>query len=362
MKIALVSGIYPPDIGGPASFVPSFAEHLKANGHQVTVITLADKVNVSIEDDFKVTRIYRELPFFLRFLRTVTEICKLPAGTAIFANGLHEEVGIALALRHRTSVAKIVGDPVWERARNSHQTELSILEFNQNRLNLKYQIQRRLLKFALTKFDLVTCPSQELCHLVASWGVDSQVKFIANGVSVPTRTGLETKDFELIVVSRLVPWKNVDKCLELANSLNLRIAIVGSGPLESELRELANRLECDATFTGELEKSEVSDFLERARFFIQLSNYEGMSFSMLEAMSRKLPVIVSDITANTEVVRNGIEGIVVDLSNISSSVNLIHKVLNDEKMYEDMANKARLRVVEKFDEKKQFTLMEKFLI
>ncbi len=44
MKILIVTGIFPPDIGGPASYVPSIAEALKERGHSLQIITLSDSV------------------------------------------------------------------------------------------------------------------------------------------------------------------------------------------------------------------------------------------------------------------------------------------------------------------------------
>ena len=42
MKILITVGIYPPDIGGPASFVPKIANLLSQNNYEVTVICLSD--------------------------------------------------------------------------------------------------------------------------------------------------------------------------------------------------------------------------------------------------------------------------------------------------------------------------------
>lgn len=46
MKILLISGIFPPDDGGPAKFMPQFATHLISQGHKVKVITLTDKKEI----------------------------------------------------------------------------------------------------------------------------------------------------------------------------------------------------------------------------------------------------------------------------------------------------------------------------
>ncbi len=42
MRILITTPVYPPDLGGPATFVPRFAGHLARHGHQVVVLAFAD--------------------------------------------------------------------------------------------------------------------------------------------------------------------------------------------------------------------------------------------------------------------------------------------------------------------------------
>jgi len=59
LRIVLPAGIFPPDIGGPASYVPRIAEALVARGHSVEVIALADDPAVGGVFPFPVRRIRR---------------------------------------------------------------------------------------------------------------------------------------------------------------------------------------------------------------------------------------------------------------------------------------------------------------
>jgi hypothetical protein len=61
------------------------------------------------------------------------------------ANGLHEEAGIATLFGSRALVAKIVGDPIWERYRNSRKTKVTISEFQTTKLPYSLKYQRKLL-------------------------------------------------------------------------------------------------------------------------------------------------------------------------------------------------------------------------
>jgi glycosyltransferase involved in cell wall biosynthesis len=361
VNIALITGIFPPDIGGPASFVPKLAQYLGSRAHNVKVITLANQPKITSTSNDEVIRVKRTIFIPLRFIIVLLKIIVLPSGTILFANGLHQEVGISLLLRKRKAVAKIVGDPVWERARNKGETNLSIEEFNSSRLGNKHLLQRKLLVFALNRFQLVTCPSKELCTLVEKWGVKKSIVYIGNGVNLDFDDSSSEKEFDLICVSRLVPWKNIETHIEIAAALNLRILVIGSGPLESKLKNLATSLNCKATFSGEKSTEEVKQLMRRSKVFILLSSYEGMSFALLEAMAIGLPSIVSDIAANKEVISHRNEGLVINSSDWRSQLYLVEEMFRNSDVYLSYSMNAKNKVKNEFEETSQLRKMEELL-
>jgi glycosyltransferase involved in cell wall biosynthesis len=361
VNVTLITGIFPPDIGGPATFIPKFARYLQSRNHTVRVITLADQPKLKVKKDFKVVRLRRRIFLPLRFFIVFLKVLTLSSDTTLFANGLHEEVGISILLRRRKAIAKIVGDPIWERARNKGETNLSIDEFNKQPLKKKYSFQRKLLVFALNRFLLVTCPSKELCALVANWGVTRPTVFIGNGVNLDFAYKPHEKEFDLICVSRLVSWKNIERHVEIAAALRLKILVVGSGPLEKELKNLAVKLNCEATFTGEKSGEEVRQLMGRSKVFILLSTYEGMSFALLEAMANGLPSIVSNIPANKEVITHGREGLVIDPLNWETDQYLIEELFQNTDVYQQYSANARKSVQDDYEETNQFRKLEELL-
>jgi len=361
MKILLITGIYPPDIGGPATYIPELANYLTNQGHKVRILTLAENVKKSKDELTHVIRVQRKMVKIPRMLITIWKIIWTPSDYKIFANGLHEEVGLSLFLRNRYAIAKIVGDPVWERSRNKNVTSKSIKGFNESRLPTQSYIERVLLRYSLNRFQAITCPSEDLCKIVESWGVTKPIKFIANGVLVRDAIPISQKEYDLICVSRLVSWKNIKKHIEIASQLDLKIAIVGSGPEESELMALAKSLGCNATFFGETSKIKIEELLNSSKVFILLSEYEGLSFSLLEAMSFGLPAIVSDIEANSSVVRDEIDGLVINADNWQSSKLQILKLFSDENYYKKISLNAQNRISKEFNAVTQFAKVEKLL-
>lgn len=357
-RILLVSGIYPPDVGGPATYIPMLARHLVEYGHQVSVLTLTDnhKSNPNA-GEWHLSLVSRKIPLPIRILWAAVRIAWLGRDAdLIFANGLHQEVAISQFLVKRPAVAKVVGDPVWERSRNKENSSISIEDFSRLNEKLSIRAQRRFLSWSLNKFALVTAPSQALIELIELWGVSTPKLLIQNGTRCSESAPTE-EVYDAISVSRLVPWKNLDLLVDAAAEGNFKIAICGDGPEMDRLQELARAKGADATFLGELSPSGVQDELGRAKSFVNLSSYEGLSFSLIEAMMMRKACIVSDIKGNTSVIENNLNGLVIPLGSKSALIDSIKFcILNPEKR-KALGKNARTAAETNYCEGKQLDKM-----
>ncbi len=345
MKCLLISGIYRPEIGGPATYVPTLAKALIDQSNQIEVITLKNSSAPAQIEDWQVNYITRDQNLLLRFIKTVVLIIrKAKSAESIFSNGLIQETGVALLFIKRKSVVKVVSDPVWERALNSNETYLSVVEFNNSKLDFKHKLQRILLRWSLNRFGVVTCPSIQLKNIIENWGVYKPIEFIPNGVSLVTNKSTDT-DFDLVTVCRLISLKNIDTIIRASMKANVSVALVGSGPEEFRLKELASSLGANVTFFGQLGKNEVFKILTRSKIYLNLSDHEGLSFSLLEAMSSGLPSIVSNIEGNTNVISNGIDGIVVDVKDENQIINAIKTLTSsqDIRLKYGLAAKSKIK-------------------
>ena len=340
-KVLLVSGIYFPDIGGPATFIPKLARVLMRNDFAVSTISLTDCLNLERPwEEWDRIFIPRKLTLPLRFIVTTISI-RVKAGrhSSIFSNGLYEEVAIASLLGSRPRVAKIVGDPIWERYRNKVDPLITLEEFNENTIKqFRYRIQRKLLVWSLNRFQTITTPSHQLAELVTKWGVKSQVEVIQNGIQI-TEIVQSQKEYDVVTISRLVSWKNVDMVIRICKELELKLGVIGSGPDEDKLRNLAG--DSQVEFLGELSYEKVMTILSKSRIFALLSSYEGLSHSLLEAMNMEIPVIVSNAPGNTSVIRSGENGLVVSLDDDSTAAASFQRLIMDFKYAELLARNAK---------------------
>lgn len=349
MKTILISGIYKPDIGGPATFIPKLASKLIHKNHKVKVITLRDSSSVEIIEAWPIEYVIRNQNLVSRFIKTSFVILKNGLSfDCIFANGLFQESAIANLFLRVHSVAKVSGDPVWERATNKGRTNLSRIEFNKSKLGMFIGMQRLFLRWSLNRFDIITCPSKELQSLILNWGVKREIKVIPNGIS-PIDLMPVSKVFDVITISRLVKLKNLDKLIVACARTKSRLAIVGSGPEFEYLTNLKNKLNADVTFLGQLNEDEILDYLNKSKIFALVSDSEGLSFALLQAMACGIPSIVSNIQGNTDVVDNHQEGLIIDLDIEYSIDRAIEFLLHSPQKLALYGEQAKIKARAKYD-------------
>lgn len=350
MKLLLITGIFPPDIGGPATYVPLLAEEACDRYQSVSVITLGNESRHTITKNYEIFSISRAFPKPIRILKTALVLLREARNSdAIFCNGLYIETAIVLRLIRRRSVAKIVGDPVWEKARNSSRTSLDINEFQSSNWANKDKLVNLIFCKAWKSFDILSCPSPALVKLIESRIPNKKVIYIPNGVDAPSEI-MPKEECTLITVSRLVSWKNIQCVIDASSILGYKLMIIGDGPERLMLEKIVKEKNINATFMGNLSAQEVRRHLEKVSYFLQVSDYEGLSFSLLEAMACGVVPIVSGNDGNKIVVQDHVNGVITRIDG-SSIAQAIQKIQDHPGLYERLSNEAIKTVKEKFNGK-----------
>ena len=340
--IVLTSPIFPPDIGGPATYVPKMAQALRQEGWEVSVFTLSNDCNA---DDsrrpYAVVREPRDVPPFARRLRSIRKIAELARqADLIYANGIVLESAIAAKISGKPMLQKFVGDVVWEGAHRSGQTSLSLDEFMQTRLSLKLEIKKSIRNWWLRQGTNVVVPSQYLANLLTTFcGVaQDKVRVIYNGVSMPDgrakRSLPDPANFRVVTSSRLVRHKCVDGIIRACAMLpNAELTIIGDGPERNALENMASQGPVRVTFTGQLPRSEALDIMAQHDVFVLNSVYEGLPHVAIEAMSLGLPVIGSAAGGTPEVVHDGRNGFIVPCHDDAAIFNALKSLSGNPELY-----------------------------
>ena len=329
-------GIFPPDIGGPATFVPKIAKYFQDElNYEIEILTLSDNKNSNINDDFSVKRIDRNLPIIYRWLKTIFTIYKLGKNKdLIFVNGLGTETTIANIFLKKKIIRKIVGDPVWERAYSKAKISESFDEFQVKNYGFSISLQKKVRSFSIKKTDIVVTPSQHLKNFILNLGFKNKIEIINNGVLIPEEnTNIFTNDqINITIVSRLVSHKNIEKIIKAISDLNsplINLNIIGDGPELNQLQKISleSNNKDNIIFHGKLNRDEIDHIFLNSDIYIQASNYEGLPHSLLEAMSYGIPVLCTPVGECKEILGNEDRGYILDLpvskNNIKSKISEI---------------------------------------
>ena len=348
MDILITVGIFPPDIGGPASFVPKIAKYLINKGHNVKIICLSDKEHLTYKDDINVIRINRNSPIIFRWLKTIVKIySNSKKSDLIFVNGLGTETTIANLFIRKKVIRKIVGDPVWERVYNKNLIDESFDDFQENNHGLSISLQKMIRNWSINKSNLIITPSQHLKNFIDKIGFDKNIFVINNGVNIEqhNKVVLENNIIQLLVVSRLVSQKNIDsiiKAIKVIENENIILNIVGDGSEINNLKLLVKKYELDKqiNFIGKIENTKLNEYLKNADIFIQASNYEGLPHSILEAMNFEIPILSTDVGGCSVLLNEGERGYIIPMpvSEVEISEG-IRKIINNKN---EAKSKARL--------------------
>ena len=362
MKVLLVSGIYFPDIGGPASYLPRLASALIEKGHEVQTISLTDsddfiRPHESWERKF-VSRNTNKLSRTFKLVRVIREEAK--KSDFVFTNGLFVETALALIGLSCYSTAKIVGDPVWERLKNKKGTNYSVDEFAIRFTGVKTFIQRKTINLALSQFNQLTAPSKNLANNIRHWGVKNEITVIPNGVEC-LKVEVNNHDYDVVSLARLVAWKQIDILIEACAIAKLKLAIAGDGPERRNLEELAANTQCDAHFLGQLNREDSIHLLRRSKIFALISTYEGLSFALIEAMMVEKSILVSNIPGNTAVITDHVEGLVTEALSAREVAEKLSILNSDQMEIRLLGRSARAKAQLNFCEEKQLTKMTDLL-
>ena len=352
-RITIATGLFPPDIGGPATYTALLADELPREKIAVRVSYFGGVRHLP--------RIARHLAYFLRLLAAAR-------GSGIIFAQDPVSVGLpalaAARLLRRKFFLKIVGDYAWEQYMN-HESRIKNKEyetpeaFQKKRHGAMTEMRRRIQQFVARRADKIIVPSRYLRRIVAGWGVaQEKIAVVYNAVAMPERRASREEAREqlglsgvvIIAVGRLVPWKGfaavIDAIADLAVEMpDLRLVIAGSGPEEENLRRIIAERDAGerVRMTGAILHDALMEYFSASDIFVLNSGYEGLSHTLIEAMVAGLPVVATNIGGNPEVTTDGVEGILIPYDNNGKLKDALRALAGDKNMRLTMGAAARAR-------------------
>ncbi|HEY2374068.1 MAG TPA: glycosyltransferase family 4 protein [Gaiellaceae bacterium] len=320
MKVLVVSGIWPPDVGGPASHAPEVAAFLRDRGHEVEVVITADREPHS--EAYPVHWVSRSLPKGVVHARALAMItARTRTSEVLYTTGMFARSATACTLMRTPSVVKLTGDPAFERMRWRGTFTGGLEEFQRGGSGLESGALRALRSWTLRSATRIVCPSSYLREAVIGWGVPAErVSVLPNPVpsSAPVdrdaaraRLGVDSQVL-LAFAGRFGPQKALDVALDaVAAAENVTLALAGEGDGAAELRRRAEPLGDRVRFLGSLTRDGVLELFAAADASVLSSAWENLPHAVLESLAAGTPVLATAVGGVPEIVEDGVNGLLV---------------------------------------------------
>jgi glycosyltransferase involved in cell wall biosynthesis len=370
VKVAIVSGIWPPDVGGPASHAPEVARFLRGRGHEVEVVTTAPVAPAA--EAYPVHWISRAQPALLRYARGALLVARVARrADVVYSTGMYGRTRVGSLLAGTPRVLKLTGDPAYERGVRYGLTRLPIDEFQRSR-DLRTVWLKAMRDLVLSGARRYSCPSASLGELAARWHLvpADRIVVLPNPISVPPpgdRDALRRRHgFEgptLVFAGRLVLQKSLDVALQaVARCDGVVLVIAGEGPERPGLDALVAELGLGdrVRFLGARPRQAVLELLAAADAELLSSSWENFPHSVVEGLAVGTPVIATDVGGVGEMVEDAVNGLLVPPRDSDALAGAIRRFFGDPGLQERLRAAAPGSVAG-FEPEQVYTRVERLL-
>ena len=361
MKIILATPVYPPEIGGPATYTKELALRLR-DTHEIIIVAYA-----STSERIAGTKLFiasKRRPLLLRLGKYFFDLFRASKDADIIyvQNALAAGLPAIMVgmLRRIPVVLKFVGDEAWERANQERRTNKLLEEFLAHpeggwRTSIRMLIQG----FVLRHADIVTTPSAYLREaIVRTYRIKPEravVNYNAAEKEVETVFPAAPMPHQIIATARLVEWKGLEGIVRAVALLkkeypDVRAIIAGDGPEEQRLKALAEELKIadHISFPGRVSRAETWYLRKNSEVYVLNSTYEGLPHTVLTSFAARIPTVATDIPGTDEAVYDGVSGLLVPPGDPQALADAIARLFADPALRAQVVEGASRILTEKF--------------
>ena len=361
MKILVATPIYPPEIGGPATYAKELAKHLHEK-HNITIVAYTD-----VRGPFPGTKLIavskkqplpvRLVKFFLAVWKA-SQWCDLIYVQNAMAAGL--PVALVSIFRKKPFVLKFVGDEAWERATQHKLIDSRLEEFLEHPSGgLKIRLMMMVQGFVLRRASIVITPSKYLGQAIEkAYGINpSRVVTNYNATEDTEKLPFEPTRVrhQIMTTARLVAWKGVRGIIEGVRILkqrypDIRLMIAGDGPEMSDLQSLSQKLDVrdEVIFLGKVSRAETWRLRKNSEVYVLNSTYEGLPHTVLTSFAAEIPVVATNIPGTNEAVYGEDTGLLVEPEHPEEVARAIERLFEDEALRKRLVLNGKKLLENKF--------------
>lgn len=337
MNIAIATPLYPPQIGGPATYAKTLESELPPRGVNVVMVPFSVTAN---------------FPKYIRHIVYGYRLFIAAKGVDIILALDPTSVGVpALVvswLRGKPLILRVPGDYAWEQGVQRFGVTDNLDDFVKNPVN-RYQAQVGLLRaaqsFVASRARHIITPSAYLKRIVHAWGINEQhITAIYNAFDgipelpsrISLRTDLHFSEISLVSAGRLVPWKGYSELIDvvqtLRNEFPVTLYVIGSGPDEQKLKEKVATLGLakSVLLLGQLPQEILMRYIKAADCFVLNTGYEGLSHQLLEVMALGTPIVTTPVGGNLEIITHEVSGLLAPHNDREMLAAHIRRICSDD--------------------------------
>lgn len=387
MKILLVNKFHYRR-GGAETYYFTLAEGLKQAGHEVIFFSMKHPLNIECEQSkyfvdnseyndktsiMKKIRMLHNFVYSKNAYQNMNQLLDDEKPDLVILNNIHRQITTSIVdaiFEHKIKIFWVVHDlislcpnytmlngknQICEKCSNGKYINCiknkcvknsyfkSYLAYKEARYSEKHKIY--------DKVDMFITPSKFYKNKLIEYGFNvNKVIHITNPL-LDKETNIDEFDVNdyALFFGRLSSEKGIISLINSVRNTNIKLLILGTGPLENEIRNLVktdlNKIVLGGFKTGD----ELDLFIKKSRCVVVPSEwYENCPYSAMEAMRLGKPLVVSNYGGLPELVEDGINGYIY--SNKDELSNKIKKVFElDQNEYEKMSLEAKKIASNRFD-------------
>lgn len=338
-QILIATGIFPPDIGGPAIYAQKLADEFSNEGIGVKVVTYG--ADFKENSKYGICGISRNWPMGLRQLMYFWKILflakKSEAILALDSLGAGLPAVLAGKIFRKKTIVRMGGDFLWEKYVESGGERVTMAEFYGRKLNRKYPLLNYLITLVLGLADYTAFTTNFQKNLfIAHYGIPEGRSVVVSNVFEKGEGGTvyqRSGGFKTILwAGRFIKLKNLNLLLRVFKQLlerdkNLLLELAGDGPELQKIKMESEKLEISGKvlFPGPLSRNALAEEIKKSYFCVLPSLSDISPNFILECLSLNKAVILTRETG----IKDQFPGLLyIDPQNESDLLEAALKLLN----------------------------------
>jgi glycosyltransferase involved in cell wall biosynthesis len=346
MNILIASGIFIPEIGGPATYISNLAKEFIKLGHKVSVIAYSDQDSYDIDSDlsYKVFRIKRKnkLSNYFRYYKRLKELSKNEDFDILYAFD-HFSAGIPVSCLakkvNKPFIIRVGGDFLWEKMVNSGKCNVPLGEYYTMKKSFIEKIYLFIYQFVFNRATKIIFNTQWQKKLYEdNFVLHNKKNIVINNFFI--RNKIENKNLssdEIIFAGRFIKVKNLEKLIKAFSKIetNKKLVLIGDGPEKAGLQDLAKNYK-NISIEQTLNAKKLAERVSKCYLFILPSLSELSPNTALEALGLAKAVILTKNNGLADELKKYFY--LIDPTSIDEITEAI-KFLLEDKNYQDFLQK-----------------------